>query len=269
MKKKIGVGIITCNRVNLFSACIKSVPDVGPIIVVNDGLKYTENMYPGNIKEVIQHKRNKGVGRSKNEALEYLMKQDCTDIFLIEDDVKIINENVFDEYIIAAETSGIFHFNFAYHGPANKDFNGMPNPRKVYKYKNGISIGFHKLLGAAFSYFKREVIEKVGYFNPIYKNANEHVAHTFQIIKAQYHTPFWWFADIQNSHLLIEDLDPDLRGSIIRKNKKILDLRIRIYSHLFRLQNGCYIGDIPEVNEAELESNLKELAYKHGNIKYL
>ncbi len=92
---RIGVGVITYNRVPLFIQCVKSIPAVDRLIVVNDGNPYEETIYPSTVTKVIQHRKNRGVGISKNDALRYLMNEGCEHIFLCEDDIRIKNEKIF------------------------------------------------------------------------------------------------------------------------------------------------------------------------------
>ncbi len=182
-KHRIGLGIITCNREDLFRKCAASLPSVGSLVIVNDGTPYAYSSYPGGVNKIIQHFWNKGVGRSKNEAMRYLLKQGCDHIFLCEDDVSIMDPSIFERYIKASEISGIQHFDFGYHGPKNKTSNGAPAPRFVRQYPGGVEVVFNLHLTGAFSYYSRWILEKAGFMDPFFVNAYDHVDHTYQIIK--------------------------------------------------------------------------------------
>ena len=124
-RKRVGVGIITCNRTKYLNDLIQSLINtsntIDSLVIVNDG---DEVSVPGDIF-VIQNKKNIGVGASKNKALKYLLENNCDYIFILEDDVVIKDLNVFKEYIEASRISGIQHFNF---GP------GTPSIEvKIYK----------------------------------------------------------------------------------------------------------------------------------------
>ena len=55
----IGVGIITCDRVDYLKKCLSSLPAFkGPIVVVNDGQQDISNHLDKNI-HLIQHKKIK------------------------------------------------------------------------------------------------------------------------------------------------------------------------------------------------------------------
>jgi len=222
MNNKIGAAILTCNRVDFFKQCLASIPGVETLIVVNDGKPYDSDVYTRNVKEVIQHSSNKCVGISKNEALRYLIQDGCQHLFLIEDDMLIKNPDVFNAYIKAAEASGIWHLNFAYHGPANfkPGQYGVKNPRQIVDYENGIEIGLNPNSVGSFSYYLRGVIKSIGYMDERFQNAWEHVDHTYRIIKAGLHPPFWWFADLANSDEYINELASSEVNSVIRKTSE-------------------------------------------------
>lgn len=214
-----GVGIVTCDRPDFLQKCIESLPKcVGydvPIVIVNDGkTEISENLTRRftNI-EIINHKKNCGVGISKNDCLKSLLKKDIDHIFLLEDDIIILKRDVFEAYINASNTSGILHFNYGPGSPFNRkqDFqfdlhnrhlckqDSEPNPKKIIEYPNGVKIALYEHTVAMFSYFHRQVLEEVGFHDEQFYNAWEHVDLTYRIAKAGYHTPFWWFADIADS----------------------------------------------------------------------
>jgi hypothetical protein len=170
------------------------------------------------------------VGAAKNSAMQYLLDQGCEHIFLMEDDILIKDEKVFEEYIKHSVISGIKHLNFALHGPANKkgstgfttledrkDVDGEPNPRMVIPYPEGNKIVLYPNCVGAFSYYHRSVLDKIGLFDPMFKNAWEHVEHTFQAIKNNFHPPFWYFADIENSWDYLTDIPNSIQESTIAR----------------------------------------------------
>ena len=257
MKNKIGIAIITCNRPHLFSQCISSIPKPDTMIIINDGDKISDSLIPTHTDEFIQHKTNKGVGKSKNEGIKYLLQSGCNHIFLCEDDIMIIDPNVYFRYIEVAIKSGIFHLNFAYHGNGNKDIDGKPIARKIiFDENNEALLSLNKNLLGAFSYYHKSVIEKVGLIDERYFNAWEHVDHTFQIIKAKLHPPFWWFADIANSTNYIKDLDIDHSKSIIRKKGLLWKLNMLRNTRKFKYKNGLPPYNIPDSTEYEVEQQL-------------
>jgi hypothetical protein len=206
-----------------------TVPDVDEFVIVNDGSPYPDNIYDKRA-HVIQHKHNTCVGVSKNDALRYLISKDCDHLFLIEDDVLIKRPDVFEAYINAAKTSGIWHLNYALQGPANrKQVNRInnvnerqdlqqdsePNPREIIEYDNGVKIALYPNIVGSFSYYLKGIIKNVGYMDERFKNAWEHVLHTQQVISKGLHPPFWWFADIANSYDYLTDIPGCIQDSTI------------------------------------------------------
>ena len=267
MSSKIGIGIITCNRVNYFKQLINSIPDVDGIVVVNDGTTYENGVYPSKVKEVIQHKKNKGIAKSKNDALKYLLAQDCEHIFLFEDDIAIKDDSIIEKYIRASKLSGILHFNYAYHGNWNKTEKGEPNPRLIIKYDEITKIAFHYYVTGALAYFRDMVLKKVGLMDEKYLNVLEHTDHTFRIIQAGFHPPSRWFADVEDSYNSIIELDPLLRESVNSKNIFSIKYRAKIFGVYFMLKNGYRPYRVPTFNEQQFLKILDELKAKYSNDK--
>ena len=253
IKGKIGLGIITCNRVDFFKNCVKNLPEVDELVIVNDGEVYPDNVYPVNCK-LIQHDKNKGIAKSKNDALKYLYENDCYHIFICEDDIIIKNNNVFNYYIKASEASRIKHFNFGY-VKENLKKNGSYWIKKIIDF-NGNKIVFFRNISGSFSYFHRDTIKTVGYMDERFKNALEHVDHTYQIIKAGYHPSFRWFADIYNSCEFFINQDEFSQHSLIQKSIK---WKIKVFrnSLIFLIKNRFFPGRIPEVDEMTFLNSLK------------
>ena len=111
---RIGVGIITCNRqdylTNLLSS-IKDCKDVNEIVIVNDG-KHLENISFDRPYSYLLNETNLGVAKSKNKAMQHLLDKGCDYLFIIEDDMVILDEAIFSKYIEAHKASGIHHFNY-------------------------------------------------------------------------------------------------------------------------------------------------------------
>jgi GT2 family glycosyltransferase len=220
--QKIGVGIVTCNRPKFFLKCFKSIPQNVEIVVVNDGADFEDIDKLHKIRkfEYIHNKENLGVGKTKNKALKYLLEQNCNHIFLIEDDIIIKDPTVFDKYIEARNITGIQHFNFGYHGPANKNniSGGKPCPRFVVDYGN-TKIAINSASVGAFCYYTREVLEKVGLIDEDFLNAFDHVDHDYRIFKAGYTTPYWNWPDLANSMDYLDEIECSEKSSAIRPRK--------------------------------------------------
>ena len=213
MRSKIGVGIVTCNREDFFKKCYESIPldKVDELVIVNDGKPYSLVPREGYL---IQHKANKGVGISKNDALKYLIEKDCTLLFLIEDDIIIKNPDVFEKYINTAEVSGLWHLMYGYHGPANK-INGNINPRTIIDYKDE-KVALNQHCVGAFCFYHVNIIKKLGLMDEKFKNAWEHLEHSYRIVNAGLIPAYWWWPDVANSYDYLDELACSEDNSTIR-----------------------------------------------------
>lgn len=216
-KNKIGVGLITCDRPNFYQKAIDSLlkakKDVDiEYIVIDDG-KEKLPIYPENYQQTEGYN---GVAVAKNLAFKFLIDRSCEHIFLMEDDIEILDKNIFDLYINAQKATGIKHFNFGLHGNHNLDYLGRPNTRKTINYPNNTRINLYPNVLGAFSYYHIDVLNDVGLMDERFYNALEHVDHTYQAIVKGYHPPFRWFADVETSRTYLKDIVPDHQQSKIR-----------------------------------------------------
>lgn len=245
---KVGLAVITCNRPDYFKQSIEQIglnrENLDYIVVVNDGNPYPKDMYPEWINEVVQHPINKGVAAAKNEALRKLMENDVNCLFLIEDDILVQRADVFAEYIRCAEVTGIAHFNFALHGPANVKADGSPNPRHIVEYDENTDVALYPHCVGAFSFYLRGAIKRVGYFDERFRNAFDHVEHTYRIIKDGLHPQFWWFADIPNSGQYLKEIPGSIQSSSIA-GKPGHNANIEASSKYFEHKHGYEPVKIP------------------------
>lgn len=271
--KSVGVGMVTYNAEERIKQSAFTIPKwIENFVIVNDGTPYSNESYPEHAT-IIQHKKNECVGKSKNDAIEWLMKKGCEHIFIIEDDILIKNENVFEEYIKHSLISGIKHLNFALHGPANKKNStsfttleeraniidsGEPNPRLKMKYENNVSIALYPNSVGAFSYYHKNVIDKIGLFDNHYKNAWEHVDHTLMAIKKGFHPSFWYFADIEKSWEYLTDIPGSIQNSTIARSET-WNRNYKIGSEYFYKKHGTFPTQIPLVNSEMVNIQLQHL----------
>jgi GT2 family glycosyltransferase len=267
---KVGIGVITCNREDLFRRCIASLPNVDTVVVVNDGRPYPPDAYPSYVARVIQHPRNRGVARSKNDALRFLMDAGCVHLFVCEDDIRVLDEAVCQEYIRASFRSGILHFNFGNVGYENRTpEGGLIPPRKVVGYGDGVTVALFRHLHGVFQYFRREALEKCGLFDTLFHNMLEHTDLTFRMIHEGYHPPYWWFADIGESVRYLEDLDPGHARSTSTRSRFVYRLRFHFYDRYFSWRHGWRAGLVPDTDERAVEEVLANIQRLHGEREQL
>jgi len=282
MAEKIGVGIVTYNRPEYLKVLLNSFPQecgIDELIIVNDGkplskdLPYTGKDYDFSHVAWIQNEKNLGVGKSKNKALKYLYEKACDYIFLIEDDMLILDSTIFQQYVKASKISGIQHFNYGPGSPFNRkqtirdfdlhnrhllDEETEPNPRVIIDYKDS-KIALYRHVTGTCSFYTRKAIDTVGYIDENYKNAWEHVDHTYSIIKANLHPPFWWFADLANSHELIIPQKNAIGNSSTSKNTNEWMENVRVNAEKYRTKHGHYPAQAPDTDINTVTSILKKI----------
>ena len=213
---KIGLAVITYKRVHLLEQCLQYLADYNwggsdERVVIVDEL-YSEN-YAHLSNDNFYFAANGGAASAKNRALQLLLDRGCEHIFLLEDDVAVIDANCCEKYINYAKKHHLEHLNFGLHGPANKGL-------KFY-YK-GICC-YPRYFGA-FSYYTAQCLNQVGLMDEKFFNSQEHVEHSYRISLAGLTLPFWYCADHPNSHLLLKDLDPIQAHSVITPTSHQLKL---------------------------------------------
>lgn len=261
---KIGLGLITCDRPDFFKKSSNSLFKLDCIkIVIDDGENKVETL----LDKIDTDKPKSGVGKAKNKALNYLLNQGCEHIFLMEDDVEILDEKIFELYINASKSTGIKHFNFGLHGNHNLDHLGRPTIRTTINYPDNVRINLYPNVLGAFSYYHKDVFTKAGLIDENFYNALEHVDHTYQIIKEGYHPPFRWFADADGSQLYLKDIVPDHQQSKIRNESDFMKtfqnaLNIFIKKNGFSVVQG-YGPSEKLYTEKEVTNKLKEIWKQH------
>ena len=272
----IGLGMVTYNAEHRIRQSAFTVPKwVKNFVIVNDGTPYPKDAYPEHA-HIIQHEKNKSVGAAKTTAINYLMEKGCEHIFIMEDDILIKDENVFKEYIKHSLISGIKHLNFALHGPANKkgstgfsslsdrkDINSEPNPRMVVPYPEGIKIILYPNCVGAFSYYYRPVLETIGGFDPVFKNAWEHVEHTYQAIKKGYHPAFWYFADINESWKFLTDIPNSIAESTIARTPTWND-NFQKGTAWYKKKHGITPTETPLMTTQQVQQQLQVIYQNRG-----
>ena len=280
MAEKIGVGIVTCDRPEYLQNLLNSInmqkAGINEIIVVDDGIEKTAHtVFNG---EIVKTAGRIGVGKAKNIALKSLMQTNCDYIFLIEDDMLIKDQTAFKQYIEAHKASGIHHFNYGPGSPFNRkqtiqnfDLHNRhlltqdtePNPKLILDYKT-CKIALYEHTVAMFSFFTKEIIEKVGYIDEQFYNAWEHVDHTYCIIKAGYHPPFWWFADLANSHELLTEAPGAIDSSSIASETEQWKKNVYGGREIYLKKHGHYPNQPPYVSKGDVIQFIKTI--KPNNI---
>jgi GT2 family glycosyltransferase len=272
VRGKVGIGVITCNRPEYLRTLLESIKfcNWADLVIVNDG---DEVSIPGYNYYIINNETNLGVGKSKNKAMQHLIDKGCEYIFIIEDDMIILDDSVFDKYIQAHKASGIHHFNYGPGSPFNRkqtiqnfdlhnrhllDQHTEPNPKLIIDYGD-IKIDLFEHTVAMFSFFTKEILEKVGLIDDNFYNAWEHVDHTYRIIKAGYHPPFWWFADLHDSHKYLTEAPGAINNSSIANDDEQWKKNVYGGREIYKQKHGHYPNEPPFVNKEQVIQTIKQL----------
>lgn len=279
-KEKIGLGTITHNRPDYLRSIIASIEPcldtIDEFVVINDGEEIKDLVLPKG--ELIKNEVNLGVAKSKNKAMKYLFDKGCDYIFIVEDDMIIKDKAIFQKYVEAHKVSGIHHFNYGPGSPFNRkqtiknfdlhnrhllDEKSEPNPHLIVDYGT-CKIALYQHTVAMFSFFTRELLEQgLGYMPEEYFNAWEHVCSTYSIIKAGYHPPFWSFADLENSHLLIEEAPNAIANSSIANNEEQWKKNVMGGREIYKKKHGHYPNEVAQPSEEQIIKSLKEIKKKY------
>jgi glycosyltransferase involved in cell wall biosynthesis len=259
---KVGVGVITCDRPDMFDICFKSIKVkwYDEMVVVDDGKTDHPTLDRRECK-YIKTNGGEGVGKAKNAALRHLMQQGCDYIILVEDDMEF-DKNIFAAYIEASKQTGIQHFMFAYHGPANKAniSYGKPVPRKVIDYGD-VSIALNQHCVGAVTFYTKSSLTSVGLYDEGYTNAFEHVDHSYMLAQSDYSTPYWWWADIANSLDYVHEQKCSEDSSAIRPRS---DWKSNIQDafKFFINKHGVSPVQVPDTSVSDVIATLKRIYEK-------
>ncbi|MDH0622792.1 glycosyltransferase [Pseudomonas chengduensis] len=251
--QRIGCAIITYNRPESLLRLYASIPreQLDYFIIVNDGQPFPE--FAGlQVDEFIQHESNQGVGRSKNDALRRMLERGVEHIFLIEDDIYLTDDSVFQRYIEAAKVSGIQHFNYSQHGRLNKVSAGrQANPNALAQYGE-VDIAFYRYCVGAFSYYSRRCLETVGLMDEAFYNAWEHIDHSLRAIIAGFHPALHFFADIDESWRYFGEDEWSLAQSVIVSQGNYADVRKKAEALFYRKHHDFIVVSPPDFQQLHM-----------------
>lgn len=265
-KDSSAVSVITCNRQDMLVKALSSIDEkCVDIFVVNAGdpLTLTEDELKDlGVKEVINSPNPpEYVGRAKNRGLRKMRHDGYEYLFLMEDDVLIKNNGVFQRYIETAADSGLWAGQLSYgrHGGergGNVTKDGQSKIIDNVKYdKFGVDLYPNSF--QAFTLYHANTIRLIGYMDELYRNAAEHLDHYFSAFKIGLGNYFWYFPDIENSKDFIEDIDENHERSVIRARE---DWKVNMkYSwNLFKTKHKLFPTEIPR---APLDKVIERLSF--------
>lgn len=262
MISKFAVGIVTCNRPDFCKKLIDSLPinllESGKVFIENTGERLVKDeRIP--IDNIHKFENKTPVVYGKNALFRRILLETEADyIFILEDDIEIIDPLVFEKYIEAHLETGIHHFNFGFSQKENLDEHGRPLYKKIVEYPNNVKLVLtHNILGA-FSFYTRSCLEKCGIMDENFnENAFEHVEFTHRIQLKGFAGNFWWFEDIWGSWNMIRN-QGEFKDTTIRHNQDYINCIKRALQH-FRKIYGYNLLEIPMMDEISTLNKLRTL----------
>ena len=279
---KIGVAVTTYNRIRYIQDLLDTIPDelIEHTYVLNDGNDIDIEEYG---IHYIKNDINLGSGKNKSKCINTLIEKGYEHLFVIEDDMLIKDASVFDQYVKTSQLTGIKHLNYGPGSPFNRkqtiqnfdlhnrhllNQQSPPNPKLIVDYGGDIKVALYEHTVAMFTYYHRDVISRVGVFDPDFKSAFDHVDHTYRIIKAGYHPPFWWFADLANSHELVSEQPDAIKNSSIAKDEKKWMQEVNEAREIYKSKHGHYPNVLPKIYTEEEVLNSLKILKKQFKVTY-
>ena len=271
-KKQTAVAIITCNREEFLHKALDSIDRdaVDKIFVVNAGGQFKNP--PKDVK-ILQCNRNPTVvGIAKNIALREMKNAGYEFLFLMEDDVVVKNNAVFQKYIETAMDSGLWagQLSYATHGGiggGNVAEDGTPIKRLEVQYTDH-KVDLYKHSLHAFVLYHANTLKHIGYMNESYINAAEHLDHYFNAYNKGLGCNYWYFPDIENSFEYLADIDSNHAQSVIRNNKDFMKNFSTSWG-IFKEKYHVYPTEVKDSTVEEVQERLNFLEQHYSQKQLL
>jgi GT2 family glycosyltransferase len=109
----------------------------------------------------------------------------------------------------------------------------------------------------AVTFYTRESLEKVGLYDENFTNAFEHVDHSYQLAKHGFSTPYWWWADIENSLDYVVEQKCSEESSAIRPRAD-WQPNIQEAFEYFMKKNNVSPVQVPDTPQQEVVNIIKK-----------
>jgi len=255
----IGLVCTTFNSESYFDQLYATIPfdRVDHVVVVNGGEPYSKTY---DNCHWIQHDRVKYASVARNDGLKYLISKNCDAYFVIEDDILIKSPDIFDQYIEAAEISGIQYFGFKSNawgaGPI-----GARTPRlKIRPTPDAPLIGLYKNSCNEVSFRTKLAVQEVGLYNENFRFAFD-IELLYRLSVKNMIPGFWYFPDRENSDDLVEN-NPNTVSRMNPNGER--DSKLGPDFRLFQQIHGINIPNIPDSNRDEIIEQLQYIKNRFG-----
>lgn len=252
--------LVTYNREDSFKRVIQSIDPTffDKIVIVHDG---GGSVYSEKVVSVISSKfdylpqtENIGVGRCKQLGVNHVLENSkSNNIFIIEDDVLVTDNGVWDLYINFSKRTGVWHTNWndcQYKTVQSElDYDGLRGT-------------IHKDCAGSFSYFNRNMFKFCEYPSDM-KNSFEHISVELQLIDKDLLPPFWNFVCPKGSSNYLENIGTE---STIT-NKPAYSENYQASFDAFKKRHGRTTSDILPTSIEDVLEKLKFLEKNYSKYK--
>ena len=119
---KILYAVFQCKEHNYIETLESLDVDMKDVII------FGSNDQSSNECEYVKTTEDNSLAKYKNDAIKYARKNKYEYVFLIENDIVIKNNHIFDEYIALMDKYDLGMVFYGYYGPMNYAMNNIPNP---------------------------------------------------------------------------------------------------------------------------------------------
>lgn len=189
------IGVCTYNRPDRLEKALRSLakhlPEV-PVFVRNDGSDPKHNgayarayrRHHGTI--IVDDRQNLGVAKTKNQLLSLMIEDGSDYLFIMEDDLEVVDPEAVYGYIAASSSSGCHHLNYLW----GTGINGAGNPNGPIEVDGPVSF-FHSMM-AGWSLYTAESLVNVGLMDENFHNAWEDVELSARLSLGGWNPPLGW-----------------------------------------------------------------------------
>ena len=208
------IGIVTKDRPEYLKKLLKSLNeyiDKVRIVDASDNCQYhlvKEYLYGAKGYYYNSLENYRSVNHNKNIIIHDFLKSPCEYLFIIEDDVKIIDDDIFHEYIKVSEEYNLPHLNAI-----------LPFQNNLV-YTLDRKVDVCDMIYGFFQFFTRKCLETVTpHYRPeLDKQCWEHVELTARIHKEfNYNPEFYHFPDIHNVYQYLVMMDAPTTTSVSKE----------------------------------------------------
>jgi hypothetical protein len=252
MNNSFAIGVLTANRPILSEQCLQS-------------LQWIKSE-----KTFVFNNPDHNIAYGKNQIIQdFLGNTKSNYLFILEEDVKVVNPRIFYDYIEFSKQSGLQHLLWGLAGPNNLKDNpitkikNLPDIRFGVKYPDFACVFFKHCVGV-FNLYTREVFNTVGLMDEHFENALEHVEFSQRIVNAGFLPSYGLWPDVTTSFDSLVDLDPNFEFSTMKEKNRV-NQNVIDATELFTKKCGFSPYVFQDIKEAEVVKKLQEIQAKYGS----